>query len=155
MDLTTSPQEIAPVVVIGCTGPKANTAQAARDLYQGRNFGLTLAAALAEVDQDADRVFILSAGHGLVRLSTVLEPYEATVDPTSRPGVIALVASQAAAFGLADHPEVYAMVSNTYFDVLRDALELVGTYPTPVFEGNRGIGDQRHVMAHSLEGEAR
>ncbi len=143
-----------PVVIISCTDAKADQAAPAADLYQGRNFGHSLAAALAETDQDADRVFILSARHGLVRLDQVLAPYDETLATTDRDALVELVAEQTLTNGLQDRTDVYAMVPDAYFEVLVEGMGFLGTFPTKVFEDSRGVGDQRHVMSHSIAAAA-
>lgn len=140
-----------PVVIIACTRDKADEPASAAELYQGATFGLNLRAALAETDGDTSRVLILSARHGLVSLDTVLAPYDTTMGDADAVAV-PVVRAQAEAHGLADHREVYAMVPQAYYAVLAEALEEIGTYPAPVFEGARGVGDQRHVASHCANG---
>lgn len=58
--------------ILACSASKAATALPARELYTGALFRQSLA--LAELQ--ADRVLILSAKHGVVEASQVLEPYD-------------------------------------------------------------------------------
>ena len=68
-------------IVIGCGSRKASTAQLAADLYTGTLFRLARAAAEA----DGRPWMILSARHGLIAPTQILEPYNETL--TSRADV--------------------------------------------------------------------
>lgn len=60
------------LALIGCSATKLGRVAAARDLYQGGLFKLSLAVA----ERWADRALILSARHHLVALEEALEPYD-------------------------------------------------------------------------------
>lgn len=66
--------------LVGCVKGKASTARSARDLYESPLFG----GRRAYVIRSCDRWFILSARHGLVEPSTVLEPYDDALQDVSR-----------------------------------------------------------------------
>jgi hypothetical protein len=68
------------VGLVGCVKGKAETARAAEDLYTSELFKKRR----AHVNQTCDRWFILSARHGLVDPSAVLEPYDETLTNASR-----------------------------------------------------------------------
>lgn len=144
--------ETEAVVVIACTAAKGDAAAPAADLYRGQTFGLALAAALAETDNDTDRVLILSARYGLIRLTKIVEPYDTKLGDADAIDA-ADVTAQALDLGLADRTDVYAMLPAAYLDLLSEALQTIGTYPMDSFESARGIGDQRHVMSHSINQE--
>jgi len=61
--------------LVACSKAKASRPAPARELYQGRLFGL--AAAYAE--QTCDNWYILSAKHGLVHPGSILEPYDVSL----------------------------------------------------------------------------
>jgi hypothetical protein len=68
------------VALVSCVKSKQATAAPARDLYTSALFrGLRTFA-----ERNADEWYILSAEHGLVEPSTVLEPYEKTLNRMRR-----------------------------------------------------------------------
>lgn len=69
------------VGLISCGKRKAAQPRPARELYQGELFRKSLR--YAEEVLEADRVFILSARHGLLPLDQVVAPYEQTLNRMS------------------------------------------------------------------------
>lgn len=63
------------VALIGCGAQKAARTCPAREMYRSQLFQAALRWALLH----CDRVFILSAKHGLLRLDDVVEPYDETL----------------------------------------------------------------------------
>lgn len=149
--------------VIPCGGAKLDRPAPARELYTGSMFRHTLTCVLAAAEKDEtagfgrSRVLILSALHGLVQLDQVLEPYDLRM---GAPGSVTAdrVREQATALGMVwgdgedDRPgEVSALLPHKYFRVLDDALRDLYVYPSDVYEGCRGIGEQRRVNVHVAE----
>lgn len=64
--------KIDTVAIIGCGKSKLDHAAPACELYTGSLFR----AALAHAESTADRVFIASAKHGLLRTTQTIEPYD-------------------------------------------------------------------------------
>jgi uncharacterized protein YceK len=141
--------ELRVVYVIACGARKAARPGPARDLYTGQGFRHALKAAEAQVAWCASRripsaVLVLSALHGLITLDTVIAPYD--LKP-GRHGSIspAAVGAQAASLGIAWGCEVYALLPRPYLAVLDAALRPECIWVQDVYEGCRGIGEQRFV----------
>lgn len=136
--------------VIPCGAAKVVEPAPARYLYIGRMFRHTLTAverlvALDEAEGNGPaRVLILSARHGLVDLDRVLAPYDMRMRDAGAVTAEALTA-QATALGIVDR--VYAFVPRAYLARLDAALQPLGVAVQDVYEGCRGIGDQRAVNA--------
>ncbi len=64
------------IVLISCSKTKLPYPAKAKEIYQGSNFKKSLK--IAELS-NADKVFILSAKHGLLELDTYIEPYNETL----------------------------------------------------------------------------
>ena len=66
------------IVLIGCSARKlkTDTAVPAEQLYQGQLFKAQLAFARQNLHMPDDRIFVLSALHGLVRLGQQIRPYD-------------------------------------------------------------------------------
>lgn len=128
--------------IIPCGADKLDTAAPAADLYTSSTFRSTLAAALTLVDPA--HVLVLSAKHGLVALDTVVDPYDTKMGD---PGTVTVgtVVAQAVVAGIAADDDVSALLPSAYFAKLDEALRYLDVFPTPVFEGTRGIGDHRGV----------
>jgi hypothetical protein len=141
----------AVTVVIPCGDRKAPHPAAARDLYTGSMFRHTLAAAEVEAAWCAangipGRVLILSARHGLLTLEKVIGPYDLRM---GQPGTVTpeAVTAQAKALGIRQGCEVFGMLPRRYLAVLGKALRPLRVPVHDVYEGARGIGDQRHINA--------
>jgi hypothetical protein len=130
----------APLVIIGCGARKTSHPAPAAKLYTGSYFTACLSAARALAPDD--RVFILSAKHGLLPADgqIPIAPYDLKMND---PGSVtpAEVRYQAARRNLLGRP-VTALCSARYADVCRKIWEDVDT---PL--AGLGIGDQRHVLA--------
>lgn len=129
-------------IVIPCGGAKTEGPNRASELYIGSMFRDALNTARQLVDDD--RILILSALHGLVRLDTILEPYDVKMGDSESVTAKTLQA-QARAHNLAGR--VLQLLPNAYRDALETALvgfdmELVAAYA-----GCRGIGQQKAVLA--------
>jgi hypothetical protein len=68
------------VALVGCSKRKATEPRSAADLYQSPLFRKSLAYA----QKTCDRVYILSAKHGLLATDTVVEPYDLALTELSR-----------------------------------------------------------------------
>jgi hypothetical protein len=140
------------IAVVACGKAKrdlqAGSLSRASELYTSTHFRFVLAA--ARCIQGVDRVLILSAKHGLLRLDDMVSGYDITFgDPGS------ITPSQLVhglAFGCLEHSVgVFALLPQAYLRVLDDALGLVGVPGCiNLFAGCRGIGDQRAVCARLL-----
>ena len=138
------------LLVVPCSGKKLDRPAPARELYRGTLTTMGLAAADVIVGSDewvtghaGCRAMILSALHGLVEPEQVLAPYDVRMgDPDSiTAGALAL---QLAATGAT---RVVALTPSAYTAALRAACELAGVELVAAFEGLRGIGDQRGLLA--------
>jgi hypothetical protein len=98
-------------------------------------------------------VRVLSAKHGLLRLDEVIEPYDQRVerwDELAAAVLDALVCEQLTKLVAGrDDVEIAAFLPRPYLLAMASAAVLVGDHVAveDVFEGCRGIGDQRHVIA--------
>jgi hypothetical protein len=138
-------------LVIACSRRKAPHPAAARDLYTGPVFRQSLAAALAEAARyeaggTPARVLVLSARYGLITLDEVIAPYDLRM---GRPGSVTAqaVALQATALGIGPDCEVRALLPRPYLAVLAAAVGPLGARVHDLYQGARGIGDQKHVNA--------
>ena len=69
------------LALISCTKKKADRRCSARELYSASPF---FRKALSVAEAVSDKVYVLSAKHGLVELSDLLSPYEKTLVGASR-----------------------------------------------------------------------
>lgn len=154
MTATTAPHP-APVeyYVAACGARKLDVAAPARELYTG-SARLAIDTAVAEAARAGGVALILSARHGLVALDAVLEPYDQRMDAPGAISVAALAAQVAELPGNAAGAVFYAFLPGAYRRALEAAVELVCDAADDdlatvqdVFEGNRGIGDQRGIVA--------
>jgi hypothetical protein len=127
------------LAIIPCSKGKLDVEAPARDLYTGPMFRMALRAAQALTD-DAN-IRVLSARHGFIDLDRVLSPYDVafraardsfdlTWDQRRR---------QAVELGIADRQTVISLCPNRYDARVRD----IWPNAIHVFEGCRGVGDQR------------
>ena len=158
------------VFVIPCTGAaygsfvpvhgitKLPYAAPVRDLYQG----VTFRQALPVIEREAELtaalgpdtcVRVLSAKHGLLALDEVIAPYDQRMDERDDTGLAVLellVRGQLAELdaGRGD-VEIAAFLPRAYLEVLTGAAVVFGdrVTVTDVYEGCRGIGDQKAVIA--------
>ncbi len=137
--LTKTPE----VWVIPCGGAKADAPCAARDLYTGSFFREALATALANTTPD--RVFVLSAKHGLLSLDTVVAPYDLRMGEVE--AVTATeVAVQALRLGWDPTTRVQAFLPRAYLAVLDEALRWLGCDTVDTYEADGGIGEQKRTL---------
>lgn len=136
------------VCVIPCGSDKLDRPAMARDLYTSTMFRLAWDAAMAEIEayEGTARIVILSALHGLIDSSTIIEPYDVKMGDSG--SVTAeMITAQAAGLGIDWGADVYAFLPNSYFEVLDEGLRTLDVYAAQVYEATSGIGDQRHVCA--------
>lgn len=135
-------------MIIPCGAEKRDGTHAARDLYTGQMFRLALAAALEQLDGDTTHVLVLSALHGLIRLTDQVAAYDVKM---GQPGSVTAttVAAQAAAHGIVydAHPDVFALLPQAYWAVLDAALRADDIYAADVYEDCAGIGFQRKAAS--------
>jgi hypothetical protein len=72
------------IVLISCVSKKLSQEAKAKDLYISQLFKLNLAYAYK---LNPDKIFILSAKYGLLKLETTIEPYEMTLNTMSSSAV--------------------------------------------------------------------
>lgn len=139
--------------VIPCGNEKLPHAAPAADLYIGQQFRHTLEKTQIAAGYDREAGFdveivIMSALHGLVRLGTVLEPYDAKLPRRKKPApaFLAMLREQAEQLGIGwDAAEVYALLPEPYLIALGEALRELDVYAQDVYEACHSIGDMRHT----------
>jgi len=135
--------------VIACGAEKTAHAAPAADLYVGTAFRHFLNAATTEAaattrDLGTDAtVWILSAKHGLVALTDVLDPYNVKMGDDDSIDTATLATQAAAYFG---DDEVFGMLPAKYLD----ALTAAGAYVQNTYEAAPGIGYQRGVASSMI-----
>jgi len=72
---------MATIILVSCGASKNTNPSPARELYTGALFRNSLAYA---EKLGGDKIFILSALHGLVELDTLIAPYNVTLSPVSK-----------------------------------------------------------------------
>ena len=124
----------APAIVLACGGLKGPVPAAALDLYTGPLFASARTWALSLAPRD--RIWILSAAHGLIASDLVIAPYDARA--RSAAALVEVIQLPAA---LAGRP-VYFVGGAEYFEALRrwipGAVSLAATLPPG--RATRGIG---------------
>ena len=139
-----------PIVIIGCGAQKRGEACAAGAMYTGPYF--TVCLRYARTLAGDDNIFILSAKHGLLRLTDQIEPYEESLRQKSLVGRVALrwlVTSQAVRAGIFTRP-VIAVAGADYVRIVRLAWETDAEITTPL-AGRGGIGSQMAWMKKGIE----
>lgn len=139
--------------VVPCSGAKLDRPAPGRELYTGSMFRHTWqhAQQCAAADEAAGlgpaRVLILSARYGLVEPDQVLAPYDLRM---GQPGSVsaATLTAQALALGIDWGAQVYALLPRPYLARLDAALRTLDVYVQDVYEGARGIGEQKRVNVH-------
>jgi hypothetical protein len=129
--------------VIPCGRDKVDAPTSASDLYTGTMFRNTLNTAREQVSDE--NILVLSALHGLVRLTDVLAPYDVKMGDADSVTAETVVA-QAALLGMNWGDGVYALLPKAYLSVLDSALRELFIYTQDVYEVCAGIGDQRGVL---------
>lgn len=126
------------VAFIGCSAQKLDRHAPARELYTGALFKL----ALQYAELVADRVYVLSAEHGVVSLDRELAPYDARLRPENSKRWGRNVSLDLVNYGTLDQArdhEVLFLAGETYFA----PLDFPGTgYWVRPLKG-LGIGEQK------------
>lgn len=138
------------VAFIGCSGSKLDRPAPARELYTGALFQL----ALQYAELVADKVFVLSAEHGVVSLGRELAPYDTRLRPENskrwgREVSRALVIS--GELDLAPSREVLFLAGETYFA----PLDFPGTNSWSRPLKGFGIGEQKKRLKELIADAAR
>lgn len=136
-----------PIVVLACGAAKLDHRAPAADLYTSPHFALMLRAARRVAGEQAGRVLILSALHGLVECERELEPYDVKMgDPRSV--APATIAEQLACIA---PRSITTLLPRAYAAVLDEAAGIAGA-PAPIdlLANAPGIGYQRRVAARLL-----
>jgi len=142
-----------PVVVIPCGRAKLPHAAEAGRLYTGSAHRMARQAADAIAERTGARVLILSARHGLLDPSTVVEPYDETLTKRRAldgPAPVARTAARQLAELAA--PVVVSLAPNLYTDALAHACRVTGAQLLAPLAGSRGIGEQRGRLAAIRDG---
>lgn len=130
------------LILVACGARKAESARAAADLYTGSYTRMCLRAART-LAADTD-IRIISARHGLLTLTTEIEPYDTTLSDTT-----AITAEQlhdqAAAASLL-HRNVVVLGGAGYTRLVR---EVWPDADAPLL-GSRGIGEHRQRLARII-----
>ena len=128
-----------PLVIVGCGARKAPRPSPAADLYTGTYTRKRLRAAATLTDPA--RIRIISALHGLVLPTTVLEPYDLRLGQL---GAITpdQLREQARTAELLDEHTVIVLAGRKYTDLTRR----VWPHATAPLAGTRGIGDQLRIL---------
>ncbi len=133
-----------PLILVACGARKAETARPAADLYTGSYTRMCLRAARALAD-DGD-IRIISARHGLLALTTEIEPYDTNLTDSTAITPERL-RDQAAAAGLL-HRDVVVLAGTGYTRLVR---EIWPSAAAPLL-GSRGIGEHRQRLARIISG---
>lgn len=149
---TTHTTDPAPWFIIPCGAQKLDGRHAAQDLYTGQAFRHQLAAALA--DTDAEHVLVLSAAHGLLRLTDEVDSYNLRM---GQPGSVTTdrLVAQILDLGIVDLEagtwgDVYCLLPSAYFAAFDTAARQLDLYPADTYEAAPGIGYQRGVCSSIL-----
>ena len=112
--------------VVPCGAAKLDHAAPAAELYTGAHFRYVLNAAIELADGDRDRVRILSAKHGLLKLGQAVAPYDMKMgDPHS---VMAYeVKEQLEVLAWGQNVHLVALTPNAYTDKLERQLCVAAT----------------------------
>lgn len=160
------------LVVIPCTGSKRQEISPARSLYTGATFPAALHAGYVLADP-AGEVMILSALHGLLALTDEIAPYdvkmgdELAID-SEGDGIVKLAEQIAEEIDFLSTEsatgsvEILLLLPNAYRKAFETALLVANALrdlpPFTVrnlYEGARGIGDQKSVCRRISSGELR
>lgn len=133
------------IAVIGCSKTKAGYRCPAAEMYTGQYFRACLAGARVIAP---DRVYILSAKHGLLRPSRVIDPYDLRL---GRPGAVTAdrLREQARTAGLLGAP-VVALCGADYVKLIEQVWEDVDA-PLAGLAIGRQLHELRLLARGSLE----
>lgn len=118
--------------LVACCGPKLDYSASAQDLYTSPLFTKSR----AWVEANCDRWFILSAKHGLVLPSEIIDPYNETLSGSSKAHRISWaskVAAQMAELDLMPTDSFQVLAGNDYCD-------WIGLVPQQSFRPMQGLG---------------
>ncbi len=139
-----------PFVVIPCGGSKLETAAPAAELYTGSMFKDALNTARTMTTDDNIR--ILSALHGLIKLSDIVAPYDVKMgdaDSITNDKLRRQVEWLIDENGTVDH-EIHTLLPRRYYDSIWAAVHTVNrrhTFPMRNhFAGCAGIGYQKAAL---------
>jgi len=139
------------ICIVPCGAEKAESPTKARDLYLSSTFRSVLAGA----EEQCDKVYILSAKHGLLDLDEEVAPYDTTMGAGDEEEISNEELAQQFEAILADHPEtlvdVYTMLPKKYLAKLDPIAREQDCYLQDSYEATRGIGDHRGVARQSQE----
>jgi hypothetical protein len=128
-------------VVLACGGQKQTTPAPALELYTGPLFADARRWALSVTSRD--RIFILSALHGLIAADKVIAPYDVRLAPISPARALEL-ADQAGALELLGGPVWFAGGAAYRWSLVLAGLDVRAvTDALPPGREGRGIGAQR------------
>jgi hypothetical protein len=133
---------MADYVIIPCGKEKSTKAAKVEDFYLGSMFQDALNTA-RQLFTD-DRIFVVSAKHGLVPLDTVLEPYDMKMGD---PGSVTPddISRQITSLGLSNSATALSLLPSNYHSVFArgaDRMQRRWTV-TQEFAGTKGIGQQK------------
>jgi hypothetical protein len=144
------------LVIIPCGGAKLTESAPAAELYIGSMFADTLRTARTMTSDENIR--ILSAKHGLVKLDTILEPYDVKMgDNGSIPNhLLALQAHELKKKASPSTYELHLLLPKKYAANMTTALVRLGNNSHYVtvnhFAGCAGIGYQKAALKNIREG---
>lgn len=141
------------LVLVGCGAAKRDEPAAACDLYTSTYFALKREYA----ETVGDEWSILSAEHGLVRPSKVIEPYDTVVDDVdAHEWALNVRASLDAVVEVLRKRDqfdvtVTVLAGSSYVDPLRDGLDRRTFEVRYPFDETSGIGDQMGWLSTAVE----
>lgn len=132
-----------PLVLIPCGNRKSPKRQPAYALYQGGYFKICLRYALSITTKD--KVFIVSAKHGLLGLYDEVDPYNLLM---GQPGSITAdkVREQAIARDIVNEPEVVIVAGSKYAEIAK----AVWPHGNWILEGKGGMGYQQQYLTRLM-----
>jgi hypothetical protein len=140
----------ADYVVIPCGAAKGPVATTAAEMYQGSMFKDALATAREMFDDD--RIYIISAEYGLLRLDDVIEPYDKKLgDPGSVDA--ATISRQLRDQGI-ENGSVLSLLPKNYNKLFENGVAgSLGVNPQRLtveqyFAGTKGIGEQKGRLSN-------
>lgn len=138
---------MTPLVVLACGAQKRPEASPALELYTGPLFASARRWALSITSRD--RIFVLSALHGLVPADQVLEPYDQRIKPTRE--TVDRVVDQADALDLFAGPVYFAGGELYRLTLILAGLDVRAvSHVLPPGRETRGIGAQRAWFSRNL-----
>ena len=101
--------------ICSCGTRKLKTTSAAIDMYNGAYHRMTRR--YLQTKFSDPQIFIVSAKHGLLRLTDVIEPYD--IGPREKTVTSAVIRNQAQRMMIAHQPVLY-IGSRKYYEILRE-----------------------------------